>query len=1093
MPSKKTIALAPFGLISLGVLAHKGAFSALFGMNYLPHRYCYLAQPWLIWSNVTMDALIAASYIVIFSCLFWIAGRLRRFPEIHAYLWVFIAFGLFIVACASTHLMEVVTVWWPLYRLSVAFKVLCAASSVATAILFAKAVPELTRGIHQLLNALSITQQAYASGVVEREQVQGQFRSSQAQLQAILDNVVDSIIMIDAAGTIVSTNAAVVKMFDYQTEELVGKNVKMLMPEPNRSNHDGHLARYQSTGATKAIGVGRELEGLTRSGKVFPMELTITELSLEGQRMFVGLIRDVTERKLAEVMRDRLAAIVDSSDDAIISKTLAGIITGWNRGAEKLFGYSASEAVGQPMLILLPPDLLGEESEIMACILRGQNIEHFETVRVRKDGTRIGVSVTISPIRDSLGVVVGASKIARDITERKHGEEALREKEHLLSESQRIAHVGSWIYNPFDPGDLLSWSEETYDIYGVSPETFTPTVESLVDLILPEDQPLMGKWIAACMAGEKPADFEFRVVLSNGSVRSLHGRGELQHDSQNKPIRLVGTVQDITERRQVEDALRESEEQFQAMANGMPQMACIADADGSIVWYNQRWYQFTGTTFGQMQGWGWQAVHDPDILPLVMERWTNAIAAGIPFEMEFPLRGADGLFRAFLTRVMPLKNSAGRVVRWFGTNTDISERKQTEERLALQAQQLQHSRQALEDQSLMLQSVLDSMVEGLVAANEQGKFILWNPAAEKLIGLGAADLPPDQWAAHYGIFFPDKVTPIPPGQAPLERALRGEVVRGEIFLRNPQLDREVWLEINSSPLRGNDGVLRGGVAAFRDITQRKADELEIRTLNNDLEDKIAKRTEQLEIANRELEAFSYSVSHDLRTPLRHIAGFSRILVNDFGPGMTGEAREDLQRIEDAVHRMGLLLDALLSMAVLRRRALKLSHNELNPLIAEVISILAPEYEGREVEWRIGQLPALDCDPVLMSQVFQNLLSNALKYSSGRRPAVIEVDSIQEPGKPVVVLVRDNGAGFDMKYAGKLFSMFQRLHTDAEFAGTGVGLATVHRIIQKHGGVIWAEAETDHGATFYFALEVTEQPEMTAKATPYPLAWPNGRA
>lgn len=1090
---KKTIALAALSLPTLGVLAYKGAFASLFGMNFLPHRYCYLGQPWLIWSNVTMDALIAASYVLIFSCLFWIAGRLRRFPEIRAFLWVFIAFGLFIVACALTHLMEVVTVWWPLYRVSVAFKILCAASSVSTAILFAKTAAELTRRIQQFLNAFSTTQQAYASGVAEREQAQGQFRSSQAHLQAILDNVLDSIIMIDAAETIVSTNAAVVKMFGYEAEELVGKKVKMLMPEPNRNEHDGHLARYQSTGVTKAIGVGRELEGLNRSGKVFPMELTITELSLEGQRMFVGLIRDISERRQAEVMRDRFAAVVDSSDDAIISKTLEGIITAWNHGAEKVFGYSASEALGQRMLLLMPPDRLVEESEILASIARGQRVDHFETVRVRKDGRKMDVSVTISPIRDSQGLIVGASKIARDITERKRGEEALREKEHLLSESQRIAYVGSWTYHPFDPGDRLTWSEEMYKIHGVSPESFTPTVESLVGLILPEDQLRMREWIAACMADEKPSDCEFRVLLSTGSVRSLNGRGELQHDSQDKPIRLVGTVQDITERRQAEDALRESKEQFQAMANGIPQLAWIADADGSIVWYNQRWYQFTGTTFEQMQGWGWQTVYDPEFLPIVMERWKAAIAAGVPFEMEFPLRNAEGHFRAFLTRVMPLKNSAGQVVRWFGTNTDISERKQAEEQLILQAEQLSQSRQALEEKSFMLQSVLDSMAEGLVAANEQGKFIIWNPAAEKLVGLGTADLPPSQWSNHYGVFFHDKVTPIPPGQDPLERAIHGEVVHCEVFLRNPRLDREVWLEINSSPLRGKDGALRGGVAAFRDITQRKTDELEIRTLNNELEDKVAKRTEQWEAANRELEAFSYSVSHDLRTPLRHIAGFARILVNDFGAEMTGEARDHLQRIEDAVVRMGQLVDALLNMAVLRRRPLRLSRTELNPLIAEVISVLAPECEGREVEWRIGRLPALDCDPVLISQVFQNLLSNALKYSSGRSPAVIEVDSIQQPGKPVVVLVRDNGAGFDMRYARKLFGMFQRLHTESEFAGTGVGLATVHRIIQKHGGLVWTEADLDRGATFYFSLQVAEPAEVTAKATAFPLTWPNGLA
>lgn len=244
-------------------------------------------------------------------------------------------------------------------------------------------------------------------------------------------------------------------------------------------------------------------------------------------------------------------------------------------------------------------------------------------------------------------------------------------------------------------------------------------------------------------------------------------------------------------------------------------------------------------------------------------------------------------------------------------------------------------------------------------------------------------------------------------------------------------------------------------ATLSDITERKR-----------AEDETLLRTAQLEAANKELEAFSYSVSHDLRAPLRHIDGFCEILTEDLGPDIPSSARNHLQRIRNASKRMGQLVDDLLNLARLGRKELAMQLTSLNGLLEEALADLKTETEGRRIEWRIGRLPFVECDPGLIKQVLTNLASNAVKFTRSREHAVIEIGHQMSEGC-VVIFVRDNGVGFNMKYADKLFGVFQRLHRQEEFEGTGVGLAIVQRILSKHGGRIWSEAELEKGATFYF--------------------------
>jgi PAS domain S-box-containing protein len=618
------------------------------------------------------------------------------------------------------------------------------------------------------------------------------------------------------------------------------------------------------------------------------------------------------------------------------------------------------------------------------------------------------------------------------------------------------------------------------------------------------------------------------------------------------------------------ESIRQSEEQFRTMANSIPQLAWMAHADGFIFWYNRRWHEYTGTTPEQMEDWGWQDVHDPNVLPKVVEKWQSAIARGKPFNMEFPLRGADGQFRTFLTRVQPLKDSHGRVVQWFGTNTDVEELKRAEE--------------SLRESESKLSGIIESAMDAIITIDNEQRIVLFNTAAESMFLCPAEEAlgqPIERFiparfrsahAEHVGKFGQTHVTMRSMGalgaifglrangeEFPIEASISQIEATGQKFytviLRDiterkraeealkeharildlaPVLirdlsDRIIFWNSGAEQMYGwsseeavgkitynlfqtefshpveeikakffTHGYWEGELIKTKrdgkrivvmshwvlhkdehdepkaileinnDITERRQAEEEVRRLNEELEQRVQERTAQLQAANKELEAFSYSVSHDLRAPLRHINGFSQALLEDYSDKLDEEGRGYLQEVRGASQEMAQLIDDVLQLARVTRSEMRREAINLSELARSVIAELQRDVPERTVSVNIEDGLVTRGDKRLLRIVLVNLLGNAWKFTFKRKQPEI-IFGQEQKNNETIYFVRDNGAGFDIAYADKLFGAFQRLHPASEFEGTGIGLATVQRIINRHGGRVWAEGVVDKGATFYFTL------------------------
>jgi PAS domain S-box-containing protein len=652
----------------------------------------------------------------------------------------------------------------------------------------------------------------FTRDVTDRKSAEDRLRQSEAVARAIFESSLDPLITMDEDGRILDFNPAAESTFGYSKSQAVGRVfTDLLLPPHWRERYRQGLRRYSETGEALVLGRRTQMPALRADRTEIPVECSITATRRQGvPPFFTVYLRDISNLLRSERVTAHLAAIVTSSDDAIISKDLTGIITSWNQAAERLFGYRSDEMIGQPVLKLIPSDRQDEERRILEKISRGETIKTYETIRRRKDGTDVHVSLTISPLLDGQGKVIGASKIARDISERVEQEQALAQNRERLRQALQyqeaiVTNMGEGLYTVNRQGHLVSMNHAAERLFGWTKEE------------------LLG--------------------------RNMHDLTHYKHpDGRRFP------AEDCAEHR--------------VFATG-----------AALLNHEDVFIRKDGSCF--------------DVVYSAAPMWSGEEVTGLVVVFH-----------------------------------DVTEQRRAE--------------QALRDRD-----------RALTAANDE-------------------------------------------------------------------------------------------------LTGQKAGLAE---------------------ANRELQSFSYSVSHDLRAPLRTIDAYVRIVEEDHGPRLNAEVRRCLGIISKAAGQAGELIDDLLEFSRLGRIGIDFRPTNMAEIAREAADELSLTHTRQDIDLRISDLPLCHGDWRLLKLVWTNLLSNAFKFTRGRPLAHIEVGWLPDDRQPdaCVYYVKDNGVGFDMKYVHKLFGVFQRLHLKDEFEGTGVGLAIVQRIVQRHGGRVWAEGKVDGGATFFFSL------------------------
>jgi PAS domain S-box-containing protein len=891
--------------------------------------------------------------------------------------------------------------------------------------------------------------------VTDQKKAQEELVRSEKLFRSIVLNIPNSLlIVIDKDCRFMALEGDITNRLGYNVTDYKGKHLsELIVPE----QYESSKLLYERMLSGEKFSIDQS----NSTGEDFVIHFI--PLKDDQEQVYAGLVIafDVTDTRKAEEKSAKLAAIVQTSNDAIISTTLDGVITSWNEAAQRMFGYTASEIIGQTILKLIPSDRMDEEVRIVKALLNSGTINHFETQRVTKDKHILDISLTVSLIKDPEGNVMGVSKIARNITEKKQAEKLIIENEARIRLATESAELGTWDID-LTNGRILS-NTINHRIREFSDSGPMLDRKEFMTIVHADDRETVQKAFKKALMGGK-LSFETRLLKKDGTHLWARVNGKTILNDRKRPIRLLGIITDITESKNFLIELEESERRFKTVADNAPVMIWTATPDKSCDFFNKAWLDFTGRSHEMEIGNGWAASVHPDDLQRCIDIYTSSFDARIQFNKEYRLKRHDGIYRWVVCQGVPRHASDGSFVGYIGSCMDIHESKMAKEELEELIQErtaeLNNRNLELQQQKDFVETMLDASIDVMLVYDKEMRFRSFNKACELKYGLNRNEVLGKKLLDIYPFAAGSQ------GYQDLQKALAGETIHNPIY---KSAVTNIYYEDFLIPLKNKDDEVHSVLVIMHDITK-----------NIESAEQLKKTNADLVKSNRDLEQFAYIASHDLQEPLRKIQTFTNLLEHNIE---NEEARKRyFEKISSSAQRMSELIKAVLNYSRLTITREHFEEVDLNAIIEHVLVDFELVITEKQAKITYDHMPRLQGISLQLNQLFSNLISNSLKFSEKepkihisskicQNSDIQDYPNLDHSREYVEIRFKDNGIGFEQQYVEQVFTIFQRLNDRERYEGTGIGLALCKKITDNHHGHIMAKSELGIGSEFYIYLPI----------------------